>query len=805
MQDASTEFETAVTTHRTFTPPRLRTDWDGTGYGGDGTIDDLSGQMAEEWSVDHSLDDGYPDTVSFVAGTSVPELTTELSGRMVNGVPVDGPAYWSPQRTDSPVYGFDRDIPPVTLDVGVVTSAGQEYARVFTGQMVNTPVKGGKAQLQTMSAARLKLMKYVQPPAFPAIFTGGLRATWPISFALWECGLPPGPDRRTGCVLHIPMHGSLRQMLPGGNTVVGNIAYWTIIEATIADPVGLFKTDLDWIPGPYVSAPDLQLTADLSRRAFLVAIDFNRTTGSADAFSVAGNKARLEMWVKGVATDVNHAPGGSGSVSQLCGVQLHADTVSVPTAVLGINPSRQVSVVVFDGTNTRTLTSAATLPVDDAWHFVGAAYDMTTDKLWVDLDGTVASSSISMSTANLPATDDYLAPYPLFLTYLPCAEVTFTTGAEANPDSYPLWRDDASFAPTSRLTPSTIGLVCLAETKPREAWAIITEYAQAELAALRPNELDMIEYLTPGWWVQDDQQVVTGTIATDLNAGPVGIDLDPTKIRNSVQVSYTQTAIPTYSASAGLYRPIFELSDNVQIAIPRGVTFVTVTLSTPTVGILRVISTLTGPDATFTVADAPSIGIPFVTLNDAYDGSGTYSSDDQVQAVVTAWDAGSVTVQFTNNTPITWYLANAESGTTAMRLTGLPVTTTQVNVLDEDATSVAARGPRGVDVQAAVLQTDEAARRLARNLKMNLRRTVATIGDDSQGISVTGNPLRQPGDLVEIRDTETGVGDDLWRLHGVNHSSKGAEYKQQVVARRVFPICVVGQGVVGESLIGPIQ
>jgi hypothetical protein len=803
VQDASSEFEAAVVSHRTFTPARLRTDWNGTGYGGDTTIDDLSGQMAKSWEVDHSLDDGYPDTVSFVAGSSVPELTTELAGRTVNGAPVTGAAYWSPQRADSPIYGYDRDIAPVTLDVGLVTSAGQQYARVFTGQMVNTPVKGGVAKLSTISAARTALMRYVQPPAFPGLFSGGLRATWPISFALWECGLPPGPERRTGTILHIPMHGALWPLIPAGNAV-SSLSSWSIIEQTPAD-AGLFINDLDWIAGPYVSAPDLQLTATMSRRAYLVEIDFDRTAGRADAFSVAGNAARLEMWVKGVAIDVNHAPGGSGGVSQLCGIQLHADTVSVPTVVMGVNPSRQVSVVVFDGTNTRTLTSAATLPADDAWHFVGAAYDMTTDQLWVNLDGTVASSSTSMSTANLPATDTYVIPYPVFLSYLPCAEVGLATGTQANVDSYPLWRNDTSFDRLSRLTPSTIGLTVLAEPEPREAWAMIAEYAQAELAAVRPNELDMFEYLTPGWWVRDEQQVVTDSIATNLNAGPIGIDLDPTKIRNSVQVSYIETSIPTYSATNGLYRPIFQLSNDVQFAVPPGVTDLKVTLSAPTVGILSQISVLAAPDAVTIAANPALIGLPFVTLNDTYDGSGTHAFSDEISANVVVWDAGSVTVRFTNTTTTTWYLVNENVGTTAMRLVGLPVTTAQVNVLDEDATSIAARGPRGISVSATILQTGVAARRLARNLKMNLRRPVATIGDDSQGIAVTGNPLRQPGDLVEITDVETGVADDLWRLHGVKHSGEGATYTQQVVARRVFPVCIVGQGIVGQSLIGPVQ
>jgi len=86
---------------------------------------------------------------------------------------------------------------------------------------------------------------------------------------------------------------------------------------------------------------------------------------------------------------------------------------------------------------------------------------------------------------------------------------------------------------------------------------------------------------------------------------------------------------------------------------------------------------------------------------------------------------------------------------------------------------------------------------------MAMRYPVITVGDESEGVPVTADPRRQPGDLGEFRDSVTGVQDGLWRLQGVKHAVKDASYTQQVVARRTLPICIVGEGVVGESLIGP--
>lgn len=804
MQEASDEFLAAVETHRTWVPPRLRTDWDGTGYGGDGTIDDLSPQMAETWEVDHTLDDGYPDVVTFVSGTSVPELSTELAGRLRPPplAPITAPAYWSPLRTDSPVYGYDRDVAPVTLDVGLVTSAGRQYARVFTGQMVNTPVRGGKASLQTISATRLKLMKLVQAPAFAAIYSAGLHVTWPVSFCLAQCGIYAGPAPRTGTAWYAPMHGSAWAMIPAGNTVYtrdeatfgSSFPNWLAYEQRPTDPSPVFVFDeIDWIRGPYVSAPDLQLTADLRRAIYTSEMRLDQTAD--DAFSQAGNKGRLEMWVRGDATDVNHAPGGSGTVTRLCSLWLEATAAGSPYVRMGITPTRNLEVSVWDGTNTRTLTSAATLPTDGAWHFVGCAYDMTADRLWVNLSGTEASSSTTMATSGLPAADLFEPPYPVFLSALPVAEVTFTTGAQANVDNYPLWRSDASFAPTAMIEPSANRLVALAEVEPREAWQTIVDYAKAELASVRLTELDEFQFLPLSWWVRDEQQVIVDTFDTSLNAKPFDVDLDPTKIRNAVKVTYTDTRIIEYNIALGGFQPIYERTEDDPVPIPPGVTVLKFLYTS--VGILP-------QQAVYLWDNTPILGssITQVTLCDTEDGTGNYAFDGQVVVTFDAWDSGSATLRFTNLTSITWYLINdADFG--SVIIVGIPVIETSTFVTDRDETSIAARDERSMEAPAPVLQTTQAAARLARNLKMSLRFGVATIGADQQGVEVTGNPLRQPGDLVTFRDPEIGVDDGLWRLRGVHHRGNGADYTQDVVARRVLPIMIIGEGLVGYSLIGP--
>jgi len=817
MQDASNAFDTAAATHRTWVPPRLRTDWADDDYDGDGTVDDLSPQVSSKWQVDHTLDDGYPSTVSFVSGSAIPELETELTGRVVDGVPMTAAAYWSPLRTDSPVYGHDRDVSPLTLDTGLITADGPEYVRIFTGQMTGAPVRDGVANLTGISATRIALMKPVQPPAVTDVYASTIMSSWVVSWCLHACGLYAGPRPRPGTVAYFPLHGGLWRFhdagFPGGNvtgvTITGS-ELWRIVDNT-PTLTNLLRTEVEWLRGPYVAAPDLYLTTAESRRAYVQQIPLGDTTygGTTDVFSQAAAAGRLEMWIRGDPADVNTAPGGSGSVSRLAGFQLTAEASGSPYVQLGVSTDRKVHAIVFDGSNIRTLKSTGTLATDGEWYFVGAAFDVAADKLWVNLNGTVESSSAVMVTTNLPATDLWeesdVSPY--FVAYLPVSDITLASGAEANVDNFPLWRSDASFAPTARLALTTNRLTGVLEKTPREAWKIIAELAQADLAMMRCDELDVFEYLPLGWWVRDEQQTVQALISTARNAAPFSIDEDATRIRTSIKVSYTQIDAPAFTAAAGQFRRVFELgatsNSGDEIRIPPGATDLRVTFSTPAMYLYR---TIYADSGVFAAAEAQTPSATYITLNDSPDGTGTeyaYTSvpPAPITITVTTWDPGGATLRIVNGTGIELYLANDEN-CPVICLTGIPAVLTQryVQVGDDGG----ARGERLLEVTAAAVQQELSARRLAQNLLANLRHPRATIGDEQSGIAVVADPRRQPGDLVAIEDTETGVGDALWRLQSVRHKGDGASHTQEVVVRRVYPIAVVGEAVVGQSLVGPL-
>jgi hypothetical protein len=761
-----------------------------------GLPDDISTQLGG-WTVEHHLDDGYPDSVTFISGVGVAGLTGPLGPppAHLTETPMQVAEYYSPYNSDSPLYGRDRDVAPVALDHGVITAGGPERIRVFTGQMLDIPVKGGGATLIAASANRLKMAKLVQPQAFWR-YGSGLNGSWPVSWAMAECGVYVSPSPRDGVRYWNPMHGSIRPFIPninplavtsddGFSNVPAYFSFRALADGTLDQP-----ESFDWVTGPYLLAGDLQLLTAESRRHAITNMQFDDGAGF---LTSTENKARCEFWVRGDATNVNTAPGGSGTVSRLCGFQFSASS-GARFASFGVNTSRRVEVKVIDGAgHTVTLTSDDTLPTDGAWYFVGAAYDVANQKLWVtNFAGTTKSSAAgTLVTSSLPATDIWTDTYPNFVSYLPCAEVHITTGAQANVDTYATWLNGIAFTPSARISPSNLELTAMVEKEPVEAWQFVAGYAQSELASMRTDELDVVCYLTPGWWVQDEQQVVTELISTEINAGSVDVNIDPTKIRNSVRITYERVEISYGMATA------YSLSQ--QLAIPPGPTLVRFALSSPITSPYFVAQPIPGDETDAAAYDlAP---FDYATLNSETDGSGTYATSAEVTITRTAWDASSETWLFQNDSSVTWYTANSANKPT-LRIAGTVATVISDFATDADATSVDARGERSLSASAPATQTEYDARRLAGLLKMGLREPLPVI----EGLKLFGEARRQPGDLIEFADPSITRASGQWRIQSIIHDykvSSDVTYTQPVILRPVKAIGVWGSSTWGDCLWGP--
>lgn len=851
MQNASVNLTRALTGGEvTWDKPRVFADWDRTGYGATGSVDDLSDQIGRPTTFTHFLDDGYPDKITFVAGIGTPVLESPLvnGGMGVSGYRLDRASqYFSPFRSDSPLYQYARDVAPVKVDVGAVGASGLEYIRVFTGQMAATPLNGQQATLQAMSANRLKMAKSVQPPNITKndalLFSqldSGLTAAWPVTWAMHTCGVYPSPPPVSGARYWAPLHGGSRPYLPA--QTLKHRAFSGLVQSvdlantfpTVAGNYPPFATVL----GPYVGGAFAGVNPTGTWQYLLgggIMYDDQLAPG-ADFFSQAGSTGKIQFYVRGDAVAVNSAPGGSGSLDigigpvLLAGVTIYNNT-DLPAGqayvACGIRASDRKSIVtLYDGTHTATVLTSNPLPTDSAWHLVGAAWDIASGTLWLNIDGFVSTfANPPMTTANLPATNsgrlnsaafpedgpespdwDILIPGPDFgfipRSIVPLAEFQFSTGYAANPSHLSTWID-TGWTKTATVYPSAIDLVAVAEPVSREAWELVSSYAQAELAALRTDENDNVTYLPLPWWALTAQQVTSENLSQSRHTASTKITYDPSTIRNSVTAQYNQTTVDT-SLSA-VY------TQTTAVAIPPGTTNAVVQLQglvtqVPT-GYLIVLSAdqISGVDPT-------NPGLSYVSFNTAPDGSGTYAdtgplvgtgvigaqTGTNLRAQIIAWDSGSILVQFTNQTGVTQYVANnATNGLVFMSLGAHAIQQVTSSVYVADADSIATRGERNLQVTLGT-QTAATTAAIANALLGDLAQPKPSI----ENIEIFGDPRRQPGDLVGFSDADnTGIS-GLWRYRSIQHTLDGASYKQTVTMRRGYLVGVWDTDTWGDVIWG---
>jgi hypothetical protein len=759
----------------TWAGPRLSADWDGDGHGPAGSIDDLSGLIGDTYSVVHALDDGLPDEVSFVAGTG----TGTLSAPLVDGRQgMRASEYFSPFNNSSPLSGYDRDLAPVTLTERLVTPEGPVDVTIFTGQLANVPVRKGTAALWAVSAARLKLSKTVQPSPIHGQIRG-LNASWPISFALAECGINASPPARAGCRLWMPMHGSLQPFLPKLLFTRPDLfppsddTFLTAVDVTAAHLVGELVRPTFLDDAPYLLASEGFVTPS---RVKLVTGSSVLLADGDDLLSQGGSRGRVEFWVRGDAANINTSPGGSGNYPTNGSAYFTAQVAaSSAAAEVAVRWDRTVRVRVHDATNSRTLTHSTPLPSDGGWHFIGGAWDVDGDKLWVRLDGVTETSTPAMTTATLPVADNFAAGFPVVQFYLPVAEFQVTAGDGADPDTSP-WLNEPDYWDPDQVVmrPSTLDLVALTETAPREAWEMLGSYALAELAVLRMDERDRVLYLPRPYWEEPAQQVPLDTISTVVNAGALDIDVDPTLVRNEITVNFTDVTV-SGNANVTVNVPVLDLQEI--IAVPPGESVLRRALAGVVVNINRSVSLLAGAEVDDAADNLTGYdNITFVTLNTDQDGSGAYADSGDVTVTVSYWDAGQVELTFDNGTATTYYTANDGTGVPAVRVTGSAVEPRTASVQVSDSASIAQRGERSLVVPLSAIQSRAAALEVADRLLADLASPVITVDE----IEVIGDPRRQPGDLVTLDDAvDTGAAGN-WRITSVRHERAGADYRQYV-------------------------
>lgn len=799
MQTGTSNLTRAVTGDEVTWYPQVYADWAQDGYGDVDSIDDLSGQ-ADGYTVAQSYNDGLPDEIAFLRDSGVPGASVGLTGREeLNAV-----QYFSPFRSDSPVFGFARDVAPVKIDQGVLGAGGIETVRIYTGQMADIPITAaGQATLRTGSPARLLLSQLVQPPIRERYYSNGpfdfgLTASWPISYALHSCAVYPSPPASTGCRLWLPMHGGGNPFIPSANPYANNFTGVLYGQTRLSTESDRSNRPLRNIRGPFVGSVD----AGMSTAEIRVAIGSPAELGSGDDWmSTASSTGSVQFWVRGDAGNVNTTPGGSAQMTWSAAskafiagfTSLHTGSVEL---VCGVDVNRAVFVKVFDGTNTATFVSTLTLPQDGAWHFVGVAWSVSGNLLTCRLDSTTQTNTPSpaLSTALLPASNDGEAS-TLFAFALPPAEVQFCTGAASAPATVGWLNSTGYYTRRAYVYPSSLDLEVLMEKEPREAWEYIGSLAQSEPAAVRIDENDDVYVMPPGWFATAALDAVVDTITSARHAARPNVALDHTKIRNNVRVSYQNTRVDVLADQILAYKTFQTILPGTSLLqLVFDITALRVDARSSLVNGVAASSFVHLTANQINGTDLSPPGGSYVTLNDSPDGSGTYSTQADVLVDTVEWHVDGMLVSFRNLTNTTWYLVNNSSDAgldfSFIGVFGVPIRQVEASVTESEGNSVETRGLRTLTLRLPVIQSEATATQVARRLVLEAAEPLATVQ-----VEVFGDPRRQPTDLVTYDDSaETGVS-GVFRVQSVRHSISGPAYTQTVGMRQARTVGTWGDGV----------
>src|SRR6266699_2165092 len=138
MQSATSTLTAAINARTRYPICRVKIDWDRTGFGADGSIDDVTPDV-QSIEVKRALTTDVPaGTRAFrravFSGNVAANATIELAHKDPD--PAKHAAwYYSPYNSASPIFAFNELNAPCTIELGFRTAAGNEYVTVLTGNV----------------------------------------------------------------------------------------------------------------------------------------------------------------------------------------------------------------------------------------------------------------------------------------------------------------------------------------------------------------------------------------------------------------------------------------------------------------------------------------------------------------------------------------------------------------------------------------------------------------------------------------------------------------------------------------------
>jgi len=715
----------------------------------------------------------------------------------------DGRQYFSPFNTDSPVYGWDRDTAQVTAAMRVLTSDGQTDTAVFEGLMQDIPIQGRSAALNAVSKSRMDMNRSI---ALPMVSGQRENCTldWIATYLMARGGAFVGTAPNQYSQYWAPMYGSTHAHW---DTPYGyNNAYYINTTTSLARKGRRFPEVVNgkWLTAMYgqQSATEIQeITMQPKHHLYKQTTDDfphlfeNGGTGPLmmDQFSLANSRGKIQFWMRGDAA--TSAPGYANSADDfLFKVIIPLNqAASIGGGFLGYielgiasnsrNPYLKMG---SDAAGYSSVSFVHTpLPTDGSWNFYGIHWDFAAGSGGANCNGVTITATTWATNGNnvttgLPSTDAagrargdqrglYLSSHmPISDILLDFGEV-YAVGQWNNHYPTPM-----SPGANSKVWAAHTEISGIAESTAVNAWDTLAQVSRAALASYRCNEADVIEWLTMFHWGEPTQVTPIAVHSTEKDASDMDVAIDPGKIRNVITVQFKDSRIDTNQLPVLLY--------SAATAISPGLSQITFPLDTPVVEIHGQLNQDSTPGSTWAIANLTAAQITsgplpltshYVTINSATDGTGTVWPSNIVSAVFVAWDANSVTIQFSNLTGATVYLVNNGDQVPFMQILGYGFRTSDAYSTVRDDSSVAIRGVRALETELTWVQNRFAAQEVGLHMANQLSRQRAELVT-----TVMGDPRRKPGQAVTLLDAQGTMVSGNWRVLSVDHDTDGPAYLQ---------------------------
>jgi hypothetical protein len=526
VQSASADFIAAEAAQERRPIYRVSLDWNGSGYGGVGTIDDLTPQV-EAITISREVKTDLPENVTLISGRSSASATITIGAGDTSTQAKTAAWYYSEDNTASPLFGLARQFRSVKIEVGFITASGPEYLTLFTGRTRDVQVDGssGQVTIECLDASELFRGDRELPNVLAsdlldtgAMLKPGLNATFLIDWGLRRVGYYASPPPRANCKALATMHGSAWAEVGASVNVFSglrapfNFETGSFIEGLVMGGIDTTKIE-QWTTE---TAPGVKYIFRMS------------TT----------RRIAIEGWIK-VGSSVTDR-GVFGIFSGTTGVGLY------------INASGPLSVYMRTPDSGPHNQNTALDPTDGNWHYVAicCTFGSNTVSTDVRMDGTTQNLGTPAGFNNTTT-----SPSPaLTLTHI---GKSFTAGGTnrallgtiqdvqfSEEDISADWHDN--FTPTATIAPSLAKMLAVPPLD-GSLWDALDTLAAAEFGVLILSEAGYPTFYNRDTWETYGASVVmTLTTTTAVKSLVTNNPIDA--VRNWIKVGGVAPSIKANSA-----------------------------------------------------------------------------------------------------------------------------------------------------------------------------------------------------------------------------------------------------------------